>query len=59
MWNKRIIGCTELWVGNDSSPVVNLKGKILLNFLCQLAIPYDKVCTWLTDKNSEFQNGID
>lgn len=58
-WNAHLVGCTELWVGNDSSPVINLKGKILLNFLCQVYIPNEKVCSWLTDKSSEFQKGID
>ena len=57
-WNQHLVGCTELWVGNDSSPVINLKGKILLNFLCQLYIPFEKVCSWLTDKSSDFQKGI-
>ena len=58
-WNPHLVGWTELWVGNDTSPVVNLKGKILLNFLWQLHIPFDKVCSWLTDKSSDFQKGID
>ena len=54
-----LIPCTEVWVGHDSSPVINLKGKILLNFLCQLYIPTDKVCSWLTEKSTDFQKGID
>ena len=58
-WNAHLVGCTELWVGNDSSPVINLKGKIILNFLCQLLVPPEKLCSWLTDKNSDFQKCID
>lgn len=58
-WNPHLVGWTELWVGNNTSPVVNLKGKILLNFLWQLHIPFDKVWSWLTDKSSDFQKGID
>jgi len=58
-WDQHLVTCTEFWVGNDSSPVINLKGKILLNFLCQLSIPQEKLCSWLTDKNSDFQKCID
>lgn len=27
--------------------------------MCQLHIPSEKLCSWLTDKNSDFQKGID
>lgn len=49
-WNAHLVGCIDLWIKNDSSPVVNVKGKILLNFLAQLFIPFEKVCSCLTDK---------
>lgn len=58
-WIENLISCTEFWIGNDSSPVINLKGKILLNFLCELKIPGEKLTDWLTDKNSDFQKCID
>jgi hypothetical protein len=58
-WSDHLITCTEFWFGNDSSPVTNLKGKILLDFLSQVHLPFEKVCSWLTDKNSDFQKGID